>query len=169
MRMRAWRHLRSYTHTIAFTEYRMRYVKSYNAPPSPLVIKKNGNFCCNTPPMIPRWFIRVWVVRDKRGLLKSEREAYAHATRKLCLWWLCRYLEMTLQGKIRLQYVGIVWKSLTHPVAINSGFKFLRSNWGRIKSVYGGNKRVLKAIFEDFLARLTTMVDLEDVSSQNFF
>lgn len=76
---------------------------------------------------------------------------------------ICRYLELALRGDIQIQYVPIVWKSLDHPVAINSGFKFLRSNWKRIKNAYWKDTLVLKSIFLDFLSRLSTNVDLEDV------
>lgn len=63
-----------------------------------------------------------------------------------------------------IQYVPLVWKSLIHPVALNTGFKFLRTNWERIQNAYSKNKFVLKTIIQDFLSRLSTDVDLEDVN-----
>ncbi|KAB0800198.1 hypothetical protein PPYR_05938 [Photinus pyralis] len=83
-------------------------------------------------------------------------------------WLINNYLENAINGTIPLQYSIDVWKSLTNnPVALNFGFAFLRSNWERINKNYQHIFINLNIIFEEFLSKLSTNIDLEDLT--NFY
>ncbi|KAF5302440.1 hypothetical protein FQR65_LT08529 [Abscondita terminalis] len=79
-------------------------------------------------------------------------------------WIISSYLSKTLDGTIALQNTKIVWKSLAHPVGLNVGFAYLRSNW---KKIYKESEHLfsnINAIFEEFLSKLSTKVDLENLT-----
>jgi hypothetical protein len=76
-----------------------------------------------------------------------------------------RYLELSLSGNITLEYIPYVWESINHLVGIRTGFHFLRLNWERVYSTYEDVYLVLNAICQDFLAYLSTEIDLQDVST----
>lgn len=58
-----------------------------------------------------------------------------------------------------------MWQSISHSVGVRTGFQFLRLNWERINDAYQGVYLVFSSIFHDFLSKLSTEVDLEDVSN----
>ncbi|KAK4881228.1 hypothetical protein RN001_004547 [Aquatica leii] len=79
-------------------------------------------------------------------------------------WLINNYLAKTLNGSIALQNTKIVWKSLSHPVGLSVGFAYLRTNW---KKIYQNSEHLfsnLNTIFEEFLTKLSTKIDLEDLT-----
>lgn len=68
-----------------------------------------------------------------------------------------------MQGNISLENVEYVWESIVHPVGLQTGFKFLRTNWERIRDNYEDVAVVMTGILEKFLSKLSSEVDLQDV------
>ncbi|XP_060525881.1 aminopeptidase N-like [Cylas formicarius] len=80
-------------------------------------------------------------------------------------WLINRYLEYSLVGNMTLESVQYVWKSISHPVGVRTGFQFLRLNWDRIYDTYEDVYPVFSAIFHDFVSQLSTEIDLEDLTT----
>ncbi|XP_063908739.1 aminopeptidase N-like isoform X2 [Zophobas morio] len=79
-------------------------------------------------------------------------------------WLINRYLELSLSGNITLEYIPYVWESINHLVGIRTGFHFLRLNWERVYKTYEDVYLVLNSICQDFLAYLSTEIDLQDLT-----
>ncbi|KAF2899208.1 hypothetical protein ILUMI_06967 [Ignelater luminosus] len=79
-------------------------------------------------------------------------------------WLINSYLEKSLDGSIAIQNIQYIWKSIAHPVGLNVGFEFLRTDWDRIYDSYQHIFGNIKSIFEDFLSKLSTKTDLEDLT-----
>ncbi|KAL3276605.1 hypothetical protein HHI36_011977 [Cryptolaemus montrouzieri] len=79
-------------------------------------------------------------------------------------WLINKYLHLSLKGNISLENVPLVWKSLSHPVGLRTGFPFLRLNWNQIYEHYKDIFFVMKVIINEFLSNLATEIDLEDLT-----
>ncbi|XP_044259104.1 aminopeptidase N-like [Tribolium madens] len=79
-------------------------------------------------------------------------------------WLINKYLELSLSGNITLEYIPYVWQSINHLVGIRTGFHFLRLNWERVYNSYEDVDLVLNSICQDFLAYLSTEIDLQDLT-----
>ncbi|KAK5649364.1 hypothetical protein RI129_000393 [Pyrocoelia pectoralis] len=80
-------------------------------------------------------------------------------------WLIHNYLENTVNGTIALQNSIYAWRSLANSVGLNFGFIFLRTNWGKIHENYEHIFINLNTIFEEFLSKLSTKVDMEDLTT----
>ncbi|GJQ74269.1 hypothetical protein Trydic_g19168 [Trypoxylus dichotomus] len=79
-------------------------------------------------------------------------------------WLINKYMRNAQSGAIPWQYVPYVWKSLGQPTSLAFGFQYLRENWDTIYQAYKDKPIILKAIVQDFLFKLGTKSDLEDLT-----
>ncbi|KRT82677.1 hypothetical protein AMK59_3046, partial [Oryctes borbonicus] len=79
-------------------------------------------------------------------------------------WLINKYMRNAQSGTIPWQYVPYVWQSLGQPTSLAFGFQYLRENWNSIYEAYKDKPIILKAIIQDFLYKLGTKSDLEDLT-----